>query len=232
MAMVSSSCKRVVGPGEVALGEQQLVQRRVDLDGREQIQEVGPAVGEAPRTGPGASTMGSKSTRAGARQRLALGGQGAVQVDEEVVEVEIVAQEQIVLHVGQPHRAQRRGGHRHRGVGGDERHQLRAQLEVAEDQEVGRRADERPQADVDQPVQQAREASARGTTSRNSATSTMQRAGDGPHQRQHEAAGERAGVEDQRRLGLGIERQAGIEVQRQPGVGIAQVVGDRAPGGR
>src|SRR4029078_798737 len=104
---------------EVALAQQQVVEGRVELDRRDGVEEVErPARegGERDR----ALVDGVEVDARRRRQAAALGGELGVQADDEVVEVQVVLQEQVVLHVGGRERPQRLGGDARARVRGQE----------------------------------------------------------------------------------------------------------------
>ena len=99
--------QRLVRAREVALPEQQVIERRVELDRRDRVEEVERAARKPPER-DGRLVDGVEVDARRRRQAAALGGERGVQADDEVVEVQIVLQEQVVLDVGGFQRPQRR----------------------------------------------------------------------------------------------------------------------------
>src|SRR4029079_17914069 len=127
--------QRLVRAREVALAQQQVIQRGVQLDRRDRIEEVERAAGKA-RERDGRVVDGVEVDARGRRQAAVLGGERGVQADDEVVEVQIVLQEEVVLDVGGRERPQRQRRDARARVRGEEPDHVRSQVEVAEDQEV------------------------------------------------------------------------------------------------
>src|SRR2546427_4224638 len=110
--------QRVAGAPEVVVGQQQLVDGRVDLDGALQVQQVQAPARHVLKAQGRVAQHGEVGLGHGL-QFLACGAQGVVQADDEVEQVQVVPEEQVVLDVVDAVRLQRCGGHGRGRIGRD-----------------------------------------------------------------------------------------------------------------
>ena len=216
--------QRIRRPPEIAVGQQQLVDRGEQLDRALQVQEIAPAprhVGQLQRR-----AHDHRQVRRRHVLQAATGfAQVLVEADDEVVQVEVVDQEQVLAHVLDPERRERIGRGVGAGVAGDEREHLRTEMEMPQDQPVRLGPDEVLHAPGQQPVQLAREGPAAWGEGLDHLEQHDQGARERTHEGQHELARARAGICEPGALDLLVQRRAPVEVERKPGTGIARVVG-------
>src|SRR5262245_41150 len=148
--------QRVRGAPEIVVCQEELVEGSVNFNRRLRVNHVRPAVRElAYRERPVGDTVEIDS-----RRRFDLDAalpQLAVQLNDEVEEVEIVFEEEIVEQVFQIARSELvKLGLDARNVARDESQNLGSDVKMAHDQEIGLRADEIFQPPVDRPVQKLR----------------------------------------------------------------------------
>ena len=105
--MVSSSCSELVARQKVVVGEEQLVDRREQLDGCLQVDEVVPAVGHGFDAEIWPVADAAKIQRGRTLDLPLLRAQFAIDVDHEVEQVQVVFQEQVVAQVRQIFRLER-----------------------------------------------------------------------------------------------------------------------------
>lgn len=158
-------------------------------------------------------------------QRQPLVAQRGVQPDHEVEEVQVVLQEHLVLQRVDVGRLQRIGGHRRRRIAPDEGQDLRAQVEVPQDQPVGLRRHEALQPPGQQPVQQDRMRPVARHEHLRDLDQDDRQPRDRPQERQQVLPRARARIGQPGGLDVVGQRRALVEVQRQPGAGVALVVG-------